>query len=384
MRTENFKLRKEDELLLYCARTKVDTVVKERIISLINEDFDWKHLIDMASRHRLRPLLFYNLNSICPEYVPDGVLLNLKDYYFKNSKKNLLFYGEMLKILKLFNFEEIYGIPYKGPLLAIKIYGNLTLRQFGDIDILIDKNDVLKSKKVLLDNGYIPLFNFDNSTDILLKYYRDYVFINKSNNIVVELHWKFSPLDFSFSRGFSELFEMTEELTLNGNKILNLENESLILILSIHNAHHYWNRLNWICDLSELIESTNKINWNKIIVKSKEIGANRILLINVFLINELFGLKLPDEILEEISSDKSVEIISRKIMSNIFSDRNYPGNFIEELIFKIRMRENYRNKIYDFINPFLIPTPLEVEKVPLPLILFPLYYMIRVMRLLGL
>ena len=51
----------------------------------------------MASIHRLTPLLYYNLNAICPEKVPEDVLMKLKNYFHINVQKNLLLTGELIK-----------------------------------------------------------------------------------------------------------------------------------------------------------------------------------------------------------------------------------------------------------------------------------------------
>ena len=45
---------------------------------------------------------------------------HLKAFFQKNAHKNLMFMGELLKILDLLKSDDITAIPYKGPLLAIQ------------------------------------------------------------------------------------------------------------------------------------------------------------------------------------------------------------------------------------------------------------------------
>ncbi|MDP3484604.1 MAG: nucleotidyltransferase family protein, partial [Methanobacteriaceae archaeon] len=97
----DFQLRHEDELMLSCARTQVNEEIEKKIISLASMDLDLEYLINMVSRHRLRPLLYVNLNSICPENVPEDVLRNLKSYYMVNVQKNLMLTGELVKVMEL-------------------------------------------------------------------------------------------------------------------------------------------------------------------------------------------------------------------------------------------------------------------------------------------
>ncbi|MDO9045366.1 MAG: nucleotidyltransferase family protein, partial [Methanobacteriaceae archaeon] len=151
--------------MLCCARTQINEEIKKKIVSLAIMDLDWEYLINMASRHRLRPLLYVNLNSICPENVPEDVLGNLKSYYMTNVQKNLMLTGELVKVIEILESNNIKAIPYKGPVLAASGYGKIGLREFGDIDIFIDKTNAIKVKNAMLSNEYelCPLIKIEDS-----------------------------------------------------------------------------------------------------------------------------------------------------------------------------------------------------------------------------
>ena len=44
---------------------------------------------------------------------------------------------KLLEILALLDREGVRAIPFKGPTLAVKAYGDLTLRPFSDLDIFV-------------------------------------------------------------------------------------------------------------------------------------------------------------------------------------------------------------------------------------------------------
>jgi hypothetical protein len=90
--------------------------------------------------------LYQSLNTTCPEAVPKANLAQLRNYFHANAQRNLFLTQELLKLLTLFKTNGISAIPYKGPVLAVAVYGNLALRQFGDLDILVHKRDVLRAK----------------------------------------------------------------------------------------------------------------------------------------------------------------------------------------------------------------------------------------------
>ena len=83
----------------------------------------------------------------------------------RNTENNLLMLGELIILLNLFEENGINAIPYKGPLLAISAYKNLVLRQFDDIDIFINKDNIVKVKEILIFHGYTPQFDLEGFTE---------------------------------------------------------------------------------------------------------------------------------------------------------------------------------------------------------------------------
>lgn len=380
MRKENFKLRREDELLLCCARTNVDHIIKERIVSLIDEDFDWKHLVDMASRHRLRPLLYHNLNSICPELVPEYILVELKEYFNANVRKNLLMSGELIKLLELLKANNINAIPYKGPVLANLTYGNVSFRDFGDIDILIDRSDAINVKNLMILHGYRLYSPLTLEDSIYIKLESEYRFKSKNTEVNIDINWNFEGILFSFPNNPNFLFKNLELINFNSLEICNFSPVNQLLMLSIHCAKHDWKRLIWLCDISEFLMS-QKIDWNEALVKAEKLGVKRILFINLLLSKDFFSLKIPNQILYKIDSDYYVKKISYEIKNSLFkSGRSF--NIFDKFFIDLRRRENIKYGLKDCLKGLTKYSYKDFEDLPLPKQLFPFYIFIRPLLLL--
>lgn len=171
--------RPEIELLLCCARTQIDPSTQERIKELLQEKIDWKYLIQTSARHKVMPLLYRSLNTTCPELVPKSILSQLRNFFYTNAQRNLFVTAELIKLLTLFQEHEIPAIPFKGPLLSVSVYGNLALRQFTDLDILIDSKNLLKAKALLLSQEYSLTGELSWESN----------FISRNHQINVDLHW---------------------------------------------------------------------------------------------------------------------------------------------------------------------------------------------------
>jgi len=380
---QNIKIRKEDKLLLLCARTRINNEIKSQIMSLIQQEIDWNYLLQKSYEHRLTPLLYLQLNNVCPDSIPQNIMKTLKTYFQENAHKNLLFMGELSKILKLFKSDEITAIPYKGPILASQVYGNLALREFDDLDIYVNKKDVHSAKKILLSEGYETKLSLkDNQEEKYLKSQREYKFINPNNQIHLEIHWNFIGLSISGKWDCFENHMKFLSAKIHNTDILNLKFEDMLLILCLHASGHLWERLTWICDINEYIKSNNNIDWQYLMETADELGIRRILNINLLLAIDLLTLKIPDKIALELKSDESLINLDHKIKQNLFEGDEHSRGLYNKAIMRLMIRENYNNKILDILKLIFTPTNNEWEHYPLPSKLYPLYYFLRSLNLL--
>lgn len=149
----------EIELLLKSARTRLDGATAAQIRELAAGEIDWPGLRGLAHRHRVMPLLYRSLYKTCPELVPEDALAELRLDYQANAARNMFLNRELIKILHFFETEGIQAIPFKGPTLAEEAYGNLALRQFNDLDILIQEGDVLEARDLMISHDYQPEYD---------------------------------------------------------------------------------------------------------------------------------------------------------------------------------------------------------------------------------
>lgn len=377
MKSENdFKLCLEDKLLLYCARTKVNDEMKNKIISLIHEDFNWKYLVDMASRHRLRPLLYHNLNSICPELVPEDILVELKNFFNANVRKNLLLTGELIKILGILKSNDINAISYKGPFLAYSVYRNVGLRVFNDIDILINKSDAINAKNLMLSHSYDLYSQIEVNDSAYLKLDCEYRFVNNNKTSLIEINWNFEGIFISFPLKPEFLFDDIKNFNFNGFNVQTFYQVNYFLALCIHAAKHDWSRLSFLCDINEFLGSKTNINWNEILEKSNKLCIKRILFINLLLAKDLFQLDLPNEILISMENDYLAKKISDQVKRRIFN-QDISLNIFQKFILDLRKREKIKYAMKDCILGLTKPTYADFYDFPLNESLFFLYFVIR-------
>jgi len=259
-------IRPEDALLVWCARKCPEEERAEQIRRLIREGIDWPYLIEASSRHGLLPALYKCLEANYLEEVPKDILDRLRDRFRNNVLWNLARTRELLRLLDLFNQEGIQAIPYKGPVLASLAYGDLSLRQFDDLDIFVRRDEVRRVMDLLPNEGYPTDFTLTPRQEgFYLRSKDQHAFINPATMIFLEVQWDFLPRYFSVPMETGDLFSRLGPVALSGKEVMTFCPEDLAIILCIHGGKHGWERLAWICDLANLIEVHRELDWEDIL-----------------------------------------------------------------------------------------------------------------------
>ncbi len=337
----------EMELVVLGARTHLNDRARKRLAELLDERLNWDEIISAAAAHGVVPILFRNLGPYAKD-IPSPVLERLRSFTLENNLHNLYLAGELTKLIRIMEESGINALPYKGPLLAASVYGDLSLRQFCDLDILISKKDVQKAKQLFSGIGYLPLTEKTETQD--QEYLNsgrpyNYKFASADGRVRVELHWQFTSKYNSFIFDYQQLRGRLMRVDFGGQQVRSLKPEDLLLILSQHGSKHFWQRLLWLCDIAELLKKYKEIDWNEVIARADTMGIRRMLFLGLHLVERLFESELPDAVVIRIKKDRSVKKLAARIEEQLFSGDSRLIERFEAHRFSCRMRERVRDKL---------------------------------------
>jgi Uncharacterised nucleotidyltransferase len=376
----------EEELLLLCARTHLDHSQASRLKVLVAEITDWPYVLEAAALHCVMPLLRRHLSALEDGLVPPSVIERLTADYQANARRNLMLSGELLTLLRLFNANDIPVVPLKGPVLAASIYGDIGLRQFGDLDVLLREADIGRAKDLLVNNGYQPAHDMTAAQEsATLRHHCEYLLTSPSSNVLVELHWRIIPTWFPFPMNASHVMGRLTEVSIGGSTVPSVGPEDLLLIICTHSSKHLWTKLAWVSDVAEVIRANPDLDWKALFKRARKLGGERMLLLGLYLAHELVGAKVPEDVLSRADTPAVRELAaqSRQLM---FRNRpegpvgsSWPGYF-ERSRYYVKAMERTSDKgryIFRFLT-----TPMEEDwdNLKLPDPLFPLYYVLRPFR----
>lgn len=297
--------RAEDRLLLACARTTIDQLAADQIKLLLRTNIDWEYLIERADLHCVTPLLNRSLNMVSPDAIPPQALMPIRQRVREIAQSNLHLTGELLRLLTVFDQQGIPIIPFKGPTLAMQAYGDIALRPFGDLDVLIQAQDLMPARELMLAQGYQPLPEAPGFTLTMAhtKRCHEYSLISPDGQIRFELQWAVMQEPFAFPANIQRWWEQAATMSIGGRTLARLAPEHLLLLLCAHGSKHLWERLFWICDIAELIRAQGDIDWPRLIEDARQLGVERILMLGCSLAHLLLDAPLPPEVLRRSQTD---------------------------------------------------------------------------------
>jgi len=202
-------------------------------------------------------------------------------------------------------------MAFKGPVLGEMAYGSVTLRQYGDLDILIKKDDIEKTLSLLFKRGYTPEIELEKST--LETFYNCVNVIGlQRGSVRVEIHWELLSKNYAIEWEEERLWAESETIEINRQPIKMLSFENHILYLCAHGAKHLFERLEWICDIDRTIRTKSHVDWEHLVSDAKSLGIERMVLLGLALSELFFHLPLPKEIKDQTESDPEIKKLHTK------------------------------------------------------------------------
>lgn len=354
-----------------------DLISLQSILSNLPSNFSWERFLDYAIHHRIFPMLYPKLMDINKEIFPNSIFNQLEGLYKHNTLKMLYLSSVMKDVCKLFNQNKINTLVLKGPILGTDLYGDISLRTSGDLDLLVPIKELDKVNKLLEEQGYEK----DDYIQTILgdwKWRHHHVtYIHPKTGVKLEIHWRLNPGP-GTEPSFKDLWNRKRKENVSEHPVYILGSEDLFLFLVSHGARHGWSRLRWLLDIYQL--SNQQLNW--------ELLTN---LLNKYNYTQLGGQAiLLNKVLLDMPITKEMAVLIRNYHSRkiaklaIYYFENMVNLHTEPLALEIATyHKSYLFQIktlkqkYYFVISFLFPYPEDADVLPLPKKIHFIYFPLR-------
>jgi hypothetical protein len=263
----------ELRLLLACARLQPDlTQVRECAAAPL----DWGKTAAAAEYHGIIPLLLANL-KLANAALPDDVRRSMEQSAGATLRQTLFLTAEMLRVTAALKESAIMSVPWKGPVLTQSLYGDLALRPFSDIDLLLRREDIAPAESVLKALGYEAEFSIPATHRERWVNHQCELTFRRGETSRLELHWDISHPHFALETGVEDFWSRLASVKIGDASLPNLGDSDLLFTLIVHGTRHAWSRVIWLVDIAELLRTQPRIDWNAFVRNANERGAARLL-----------------------------------------------------------------------------------------------------------
>src|ERR1700728_4770854 len=373
----------EKQLLACCARTKLTPAVANTIRAILAPPLDWDYVLWEAEENSTTPLLDRHLSAVAPGAAPAAVQEQLKKTCRANTVRCLYLTAELINILRLFQGQNIPAIPYKGPVLAAQAYGDIALREFEDLDIILRQSDVPKAHEIVVSLGYKPKFDWILSPGAAASLVPgEYNYRDEPRRAMVALHTELTLRHFPVKPDLGAFIRNLAPVRLSDREIPTFTAEDLLPMLCIHGAKDFWERLSWIADVSELLQSHPSLDWDRVLRFAQPLHATRLLNLGLALAERVLAVALPAEIRARVQADRAAGQVAAEVhqrwLSRPFRTLDAAGRFQFRRRMLVGRLEGWRYAM----RLAVVPSEDDWQVMRLPRVLAPLYVALRPLRLL--
>lgn len=384
-------------LLLSCARTRVSPSVATYIQEQLQAGPDWQQLLGLARRHGLLPLLYQHLQTLAPQGVPPEILGALRHHAQSTALQSAMYTKELLSMCQLLEAHDIRVLPFKGPVLAIAVYGNLGLRHFGDLDVWVHPQDSAAAIALLTHQADFVVkrkWHYLSPT-LEQRYQRAWgECCLLKGTLPIDFHQRLTVETFlSRSFTFDQIWERRASVQISGYAVPSFCPEDRLLYLSLHGAKECWRSLKWICDVAECVQAYSW-DWQAVLALAQQRGCQRRLHMGLSLAHQLLGTEIPEPVQQSLAADPRCQQLTQTMLTALFQQDapfgqqfswqkfRYHVQSVERPQDKVRSLNELRRLVRTFTMQ-IFPNNYDQEALPLPVSLQWLHYILRPFRLLG-
>ncbi len=273
-------------------------------MKLLTAPLDWERLVALAERHEVLPLLSRHVGAVPAEMVPEAVRAVLATRVRENLVRNLHLQQELLRVLAALNQATLPVMPLKGPWLGELLYGDVTLRMTGDLDLLIQPRDLDAAEQVLADLGYRRGRPREHEEE---SYH--YTFVRDDRHalpVTVELHWDIVRAHIA-RRDMAEVWSTATRGQWHGREIWTMSTPDLFVILCQNAAKDTFGFLKQLVDVALVIERWGATwSWAALAHTIRTTQMRTRVYLTISLTQQLLGSQIPADFLEAIRPPRGI------------------------------------------------------------------------------
>jgi hypothetical protein len=266
------------------------------------------------------------------------------------------------RFTEAFQKEGILAMPFKGPVLAHMLFGDLGERHSSDLDILIRDPDIQRIIRLAGEEGFELLYPKKGLSArqwrYYLKYKKDIGLVHRESGILVELHHGFENYLGLTSAHMDRFVRETETVRIGDLRFTTMNRHMTFLYLVMHGGVHQYRRLFWLRDVATALEKW-ELDHGSVLADARNMGIGRLLGISLMLAGELFGTGIPEEYRAYLDRNSAILVKLRQTAYGFILGPEFPDRRgkLRHHRFMLRLKpelSHYFRTVREIVNRFYI------------------------------
>jgi hypothetical protein len=222
------------------------------------------------------------------------------------------------KVLSALTEAKVESVCWKGPVQSLRLYQDLGLRNFGDLDIFIRPEQLPEAYAVLTDCGFRPERPLsENGRKLLVHFDSEYPWVKDQFWLSIDLQWKIRAQPILIDPGLNGAWDrsLTYPVVDVMTRVWAWPDE--VIFLSVHGLKHRWAAWEWVASFARTLSQGSQEDWQRLKGIARSQGLERTVELGLEMARRLISYRLPSDWSEQISIDASVQTLAENLIKRM-------------------------------------------------------------------
>ncbi|HVG43352.1 MAG TPA: nucleotidyltransferase family protein [Longimicrobium sp.] len=327
----------EQRIVVQCARALAGSGAAPPVASLLDADPDL--LVPLAWRHGMLPYLSRRVAAADgaaahPSFAP------VRAAFLENGVRALHLAGELANVAGILEAAGVASLAYKGPALAVQAYGDPSLRDYGDLDIVVRKDDLAAAEAALVRAGFQPLTAPGAGRAALLRVGHHLQY--RRDGVLVEVHWRFGKAVFGFAEELSGLWDRAEAVEIRGRAVRALSVPDHLLALAIHSSKAMWSSLDATVCMVRLAGQVAPDEWPEVVARARAWRCDEALSVSLLLGEHMLGAPCRRALARRLPATPRARRLAARVAAELFLEGFGGRSYV---LGQLALRPRYRDRL---------------------------------------